>query len=138
MMNVMVCLTKHNMMLPLRGEFCESPQIPWTLPMAGRLSPFQGVNGWCAPKGQPSDNTVCNASTKLPDADNNSGMCAPKGQLSGSPTASPWATVTPRATITPSATPWAMVTATPVSATNGKCKTAPKGHKQKGYGTIAL
>lgn len=41
-------------LLPLRGGFCESSQMPWTLPMAGRLSPFQGVNGWCAPKGQPS------------------------------------------------------------------------------------
>ena len=58
MMNGMVGLTKHNMLLPLRGGFCESSQIPWTLPMAGRLSPFQGVNGWCAPKGQPSDNPM--------------------------------------------------------------------------------
>ena len=38
------------MLLPLRGGFCESSQIPWTLPsprtlsLAGRLSPFQGVH----------------------------------------------------------------------------------------------
>ena len=153
----MVGLTKHNMLLPLRGGFCESSQIPWalssprTLPLAGRLSPFQGVHGWCAPKGQLSGNTVCNAVTKLRDAGNDAGMCAPKGQPSGSPMATPWATETPwamvtsSATITPSATatPWATATpvsatATPVSATNEKYITAPKGHKQKGYGTITM
>jgi len=64
MMNGMVCLMEHNMMLPLRGEFCESSQMPRALfitraipspralPWASRLTPFQGVNGWRAPKGQ--------------------------------------------------------------------------------------
>ena len=162
MMNVMVCWMKHNMVLPLRGGFCESSQIPWalpsprTLPLAGRLSPFQGVHGWCAPKGQLSGNTVCNAVTKLRDAGNDAGMCAPKGQPSGSPMATPWTTITPLAMETPSATitPLAMETSwttitplametpsatiTPVSATNEKYITAPKGHKQKGYGTITM
>lgn len=154
----MVGLTKHNMLLPLRGGFCESSQIamtssahrmvgrfipwasssPWALPMAGRLSPLQGVNGWCAPKGQLSGNTVCNAVTKLRDAGNDAGMCAPKGQPSGSPMATPWATETPWAMVTSSATITPSATATPVSATNEKCITAPKGHKHQEYGTIAL
>ena len=117
----MVCLTKHNMVLPLRGGFCESSQIamassahrmvgrfipwasssPWALPMANRLMPFQGVNGWCAPK----------------------------GQTSSSPMATPWAMET---------SPSTSITAPPVSATNEKCIIAPKGHKHQEYGTIAL
>ena len=116
MINGMIGLTKHIMVLPLRGEFCESSQLPRalpsprTLPLAGRSTPFQGVNGWCAPQ----------------------------GQLSGSPTAKPWAMETSWTTITPLAmeTPWATIT--PVSATNEKYIIAPKGHKQKGYGTITM
>ena len=118
-------------LLPLRGEFGGHSPIPRTMSLANSLPPFQGVCGRCAPKGQPSGNTVCNAVTKLRDASNDAGMCAPQGQQSGSLMATPWATETPPSSST-------STTATPVSATNEKCIIAPKGHKQKRYGTIAL
>jgi len=43
-MNGMCCPIEIFMVLPLRGEFCESSQTPRTLSLAGRLSPFQGVH----------------------------------------------------------------------------------------------
>ena len=95
-MNGMCCLIEIFTILPLPGEFCETSQppralpSPRTLPLAGRSTPFQGVNGWCAPKGQPLGNTVGNAVTKLRNDHNDAEMYAPKGQSSGSPTATPW------------------------------------------------
>lgn len=130
-------------LLPLRGEFGGHSPIPRTmssprtLSLAGRLSPFQGAHAAAQTYNRPEG-----AASHQPNG--NALGIAPKGQPSGNPMATPWATETPwamvtsSATITPSATatPWATIT--PVSATNEKCIIAPKGHKQKRYGTISL
>lgn len=42
-------------LMPLRGEFGGHSPIPRTMSLANSLPPFQGVNGWCAPKGQQTD-----------------------------------------------------------------------------------
>jgi len=41
-----------DMLLPLRGDFCESSQIPLTLSTADGFMPFQGGEDTHAPKGQ--------------------------------------------------------------------------------------
>ena len=95
MMNGMCCPIEIFMMLPLRGEFCETSQTqrasfisrvipsPRALPMAGGLSPFQGVHAAVRTYNRPEG-----ASSHQPNG--NALGIALKGQSSGSPTATPW------------------------------------------------